>query len=209
MKKIIFDLDGTLLFLANEWEENYQKFIDKYNLNVTPKALYKTIGKFESEYCDCVVTYDTLIEFLSKRLSTNMTNNTLEDFFNFYADIPLLDTDNIYKLLSYLSSKYELIAYTNWYTESQVQRLKRYNLDHFFSKIYGCESINIKPSKKGIEKIVGNNDTSDYIFVGDKIDIDLEVPDSMGIDTIFFNREGIKQEQYKEISNILDLMKML
>ena len=47
MKKIVFDLDGTLLFLANDWESYYQKFINKYNLNVTPKTLFSTIGTFK------------------------------------------------------------------------------------------------------------------------------------------------------------------
>lgn len=37
IKKIIFDLDNTLLFISSEWEQSYQKFIDKYNLNITPK----------------------------------------------------------------------------------------------------------------------------------------------------------------------------
>ena len=70
MKKIVFDLDGTLLFLANDWESYYQKFINKYNLNVTPKILFSTIGTFEKEYCDRIVTKGTLIEFLNIKLST-------------------------------------------------------------------------------------------------------------------------------------------
>ena len=209
MKKIVFDLDGTLLFLSNDWESYYQKFINKYNLNVTPKILFSTIGTFEKEYCDRIVTKGTLIEFLNIKLSTNMPNNALDDFFKYYLDIKLLDTNNIYKLLEYLSSKYELIAYSNWYRESQIQRLKKYNLDKFFTKIYGCEIINIKPSIKGIEKVVENNNIKDYIFIGDNIEIDLDVPNNMGMDTIFFNRKGIKQDKYKEVSNILDLMKIL
>ena len=209
MKKIVFDLDGTLLFLANDWESYYQKFINKYNLNVTPKTLFSTIGTFERYYCDKIVTKETLIEFLNEKLSTNMPNKALDDFFNYYASIKLLDTDNISKLLEYLSSKYELIAYSNWYRESQIQRLKKYNLDKFFTKIYGCETINIKPSIVGIKKVIENNNIKDYIFVGDNIEIDLEVPNNMGMDTIFFNRKGIKQDKYKEVSNILDLMKIL
>ena len=39
MKKIIFDLDNTLLFISDDWIGSYQSFIDKYNLNITPEYL--------------------------------------------------------------------------------------------------------------------------------------------------------------------------
>lgn len=94
IKRIIFDLDNTLLFIFPEWEKSYQKFIDKY-------------------------------------------------------------------------------------------RLKKYNLDKFFSKIYGWDVLEIKPSKIGIEKIIGNNKIDEYLFIGDSIELDLEIPHNMGMATIF------------------------
>ena len=47
MKKIVFDLDNTLLFLSQEWKDAYQRVIDKYRLNVTSEELFAAIGEFD------------------------------------------------------------------------------------------------------------------------------------------------------------------
>ena len=58
MKKIIFDLDNTLLFVSEDWSIYYQKFIDKYNLNITLEHLYDSIEAFEKNISDIIVTND-------------------------------------------------------------------------------------------------------------------------------------------------------
>ena len=55
IKKIIFDLDNTLLFLSDEWEENFKRFIDKYNLNISANDLFLCIGNFERNMKNIVV----------------------------------------------------------------------------------------------------------------------------------------------------------
>lgn len=126
-----------------------------------------------------------------------------------YKNVPLLNTNIVYSVLEYLSTKYELLVYSNWFWQNQADRLKRYNLDKFFTKIYGWDNLEIKPSKAGLKKIIGNNDISEYIFIGDNLEIDLEIPDQMGIDTIFFNRKCIKQCKFKEVSKIEELKEIL
>ena len=103
----------------------------------------------------------------------------------------------IYDVASYLSTKYELIAYSNWFVSSQTDRLRKAGILKFFSKIYGWDILPLKPSKQAIELIVGNDNIRDYIFIGDNIDTDLIIPDSLGINTIFYNRKRISQDKYK------------
>ena len=90
MKKIIFDLDNTLLFISKDWNTYYQQFIDKYNLSITPEDLYSTIGCVEKEIKDILITKEVLIDFLNKRLPINMNVEKLDSFMNFYLNIPLL-----------------------------------------------------------------------------------------------------------------------
>ena len=208
MKKIIFDLDGTLLFLSGDWKSTYQEFINTYNLNTTPEELFKTIGTFEQENSDLVVTKEILCDYINNKINIGITVEMLNDLDERYNNIPLLNTDKIYKVLEYLSSKYELVTYTNWFTEDQVYRLRRYNLDKFFSKSYGWDIIELKPSKKGLEKII-ESDKSDYIMIGDTIGTDIEPADSIGIKTIFYNRKGIVQDKYIEIKDIEELLNIL
>ena len=209
IKKIVFDLDNTLLFLSNEWEENYKRFIDKYNLNISAKDLFLCIGSFEKDLKNIIVSIQKLSEYVSNNLSIDFTNDMILELSETYDNTSLLNTDTIYDVLNYLSEKYELIAYTNWFTDDQIKRLKKYDLDKFFTKVYGWDIIPKKPSKEGLSEIIKNDDIENYIFIGDSIELDLEVPYSIGIATIFYNRKNIKQNKYKEIFKIEELKNIL
>lgn len=209
IKKIIFDLDNTLLFISEDWKTTYIEFLKKYNLNISTTDLYSCIGNFEKDINDRIITLDLMCEYINKKLHINLTTEMFIDLLELYADIPLLYTDTIYNVLEYLSQKYELIVYTNWFSKNQINRLKKYNLDTFFSKIYGWDDLELKPSKTGIEKIIGDDDIKEYLFIGDNIKADLEIPNQMGMNTIFFNRKGIKQNQFKEVLEIKELKNIL
>lgn len=209
IKKIIFDLDNTLLFLSDEWEENYKRFVDKYNLSISANELFLSIGNFEKSMKNIVVSKQKLSEYVSNDLSIDFTTNMILELLEIYDNTPLLNTDTIYDVLNYLSEKYELIAYTNWFTDDQIKRLKKYDLDKFFTKVYGWDILPKKPSKEGLSEIIKNDDIENYIFIGDSIELDIEVPYSMGITTIFYNRKNIKQNKYREIFTIEELKKVL
>ena len=209
IKKIVFDLDNTLLFLSDEWEENLKKYVDKYNLNISANDLFLCIRNFEKNIKNIVVSKQKLSEYVSNDLSIDFTTNMILELLEIYDNTSLLNTDTIYDILNYLSEKYELIAYTNWFTDDQIKRLKKYDLDKFFTKIYGWDILPKKPSKEGLSEIIKNDDIENYIFIGDSIELDLEVPYSMGIATIFYNRKNIKQNKYKEIFKIEELKNIL
>ena len=209
IKKIIFDLDNTLLFLSDEWEENCKRFINKYNLNISANDLFLCIGNFEKNMKNIVVSKQKLSEYVSNNLFIDFTTNMILELLEIYDNTSLLNTDTIYDILNYLSEKYELIAYTNWFTNNQIKRLKKYDLDKFFNKVYGWDILPKKPSKEGLSEIIKNDDIENYICIGDSIELDIEVPYSMGIATIFYNRKNIKQDKYEEIFKIEELKKIL
>lgn len=209
MKKIIFDLDNTLLFLSKDWMDGIQKNLNKYDSNISIEKLFMCILSFEKNMNDVVVTDELLLKYISNSLSIEVTKDELNELLELYANIPLDNIEIVYDTLKYLSKKYELIAYTDWFTENQIKRLKKYNLDQFFTKVYGWDILPLKPSKKGLTAIIGDNDKKDYIFIGDSIEYDIELPNSMGIDTIFYNRKHIEQDKYKEINSIEELKNIL
>ena len=197
------------MFISPEWEQSYQKFIDKYNLSITPKELYSCIGTFEKNINNVIVTNKIMCEYINNRLPLSLTEDMFIELLDVYKNIPLLNTDIIYNVLEYLSHKYELIVYTNWFSKNQIDRLKTYRLDKFFSRIYGWDDLEIKPSKIGIEKIIGSNNIDEYVFIGDNIEVDLEVPYNMGMATIFLNRKSINQNKFKEVFSIEELKEIL
>ena len=209
MKKIIFDLDNTLLFISNDWADYYLKTFNKYQLDINPEEVYNSILEFESSHIDTIVSMQDIVDYMQGTLSLPVNEEILNDLWENFSETPLLYTDKIRNLLSYLAKKYELVAYSNQFVHTQTKRLKRYNLDQYFSKIYGWDIIPSKPSKKGIEEIIKGANKKDIIFVGDSIKYDLELSNYMGLSTIFYNRKGIKQNKYKEIIDIEELKNIL
>ena len=209
MKTIIFDLDNTILFLSNEWEKIYESFIKKYSLNVTAKDLFLTVGKIEKNNSDKCISKEFFVNHINENLSLNIDLNIGDALLDKYARIPLSRVDEVRKLLEYLSSKYEIIAYTNWFTDNQIKRLKLNGLDKYFKKVYGWDILPIKPSRKGLEGIIKDNDMNKCIFIGDNLQGDIILPDSMGMDTIFYNYKNIPQDKYKEVKDIIDLKNIL
>ncbi len=207
-KKIIFDLDNTLLFISDEWIDAYNFFIDKYNLNVSAKELYSTIGTIEKNNPDIYITKQFFIDYINDKLSLDFDEQKCDELLEIYAKIPLKNIEVVENILAYLSNKYELIAYTNWFTDNQILRLKINKIDNYFSKVLGWDVLPVKPSMKGLREIVGNN-INNYIFIGDNIDMDNKLPVSIGIETIFYNRKGIFQDEYIEIRNIDELKGIL
>lgn len=208
-KKIIFDLDNTLLFIGSEWIKSYQKYIDDFNLKISFLDLYNCIDNFEKENQDNVVDVKMCISYINEHLKTNIKEEEFMYLLDLYKETPLLYVDVIEEVLKYLSKKYTLYAYSDWFTQNQIDRLKKYHLDGYFEKVYGWDIIPTKPSKDAINMIIGSNNKEDYIFIGDNINVDLVVPDEMGIDVIFLNNKNIKQDKYKEIKNILELKDIL
>ena len=209
VKKIIFDLDDTLLFLSDEWLSLYNDFINKYDLNITVEDLYFTIDKKEKENPDTYISEDNLIDYINSSLSVNIDKEMFRELLDGYAKLPLLKLDIVEDVLSYLSSKYELVSYSNWFSDNQLLRLKLNGLAKYFSKVYGWDTLPVKPSKRGLEEIIGNNSLEDYLFIGDNIDIDIKLPNSIGMKTIFYNHKNITQDKYREIRNIEDLKNIL
>lgn len=208
-RKIVFDLDNTLLFLSDEWKDIYNNFINKYDLKVSAEELFSTIGTIEKNNSDICITKDFFINYINENTQLNFDDDMYNELLYEYAYIPLLNIENVREVLSYLSSKYDLIAYTNWFTDIQILRLKINGIDKYFSKVFGWDILPVKPSEKGLKEIIENNKMEDYIFIGDNIDMDIKLPDSIGMETIFYNRKNINQTEYNEVKNIEELKNIL
>ena len=209
MKKLIFDLDNTLLYLSDDWVDCLKDFIKKSSIDVEPVTLLSAIAKYEDMMSDAIITKTDLKQYLAEVLSITIDDTTVNNLLGCYNNIPLRYTNEVHKLLSNLSKKYELIAYTNWFKDDQIIRLNKYDLDKYFSNVFGWDVIPAKPSLKGLQTIIKGCRPTDFTFIGDNVKSDLEIPFEIGMNTIFLNTKGIKQSKYKEIKNIEELDRLL
>ena len=132
------------------------------------------------------------------------------DFINYFFEEQkkLAEVDNeLIEILKYLSSKYELIIYTNYFHEVQEGRLKTAKIDRYFSKIYGGDDIPLKPNIEGFNAIIGDNNKSEYVMIGDNITIDIMGAKKAGIKSVLYDYKNIINEEtdYIVIKNLMEL----
>ncbi len=208
-KKLIFDLDNTLLFMPDDWSKAFDDFVDRFNLTFSLDEFCLTIAEMEKLNAGNLITKELFIANIRKKITPKFDSKMFDDFLEGYAKIPLIYVDVIQDILTYLSNKYELIAYTNWFTDNQILRLQLNGMEQYFSKVWGWDALPAKPSRKGLAEIVGDNDARNYIFIGDNLECDIKLPDSIGMGTVFLNQKNLTQSQFREIKNIDELKNIL
>ena len=156
----IEDIEKTKQFLLNIKE--YEKTYNNYDRN-----LY--------------------LKFFGDKLGCELDNHFLEIFFQ---ELRKAIPENAEKIKSMLAAmnEYELVLLSNYFEESQRNRLTAMGINDYFSEYYG-ESI-IKPNELAYRQAQGIYQPSECVIVGDDKRLDIDVPKSLGFKTIYVNENG-------------------
>lgn len=205
MKKIIFDLDNTLIKFDATYFLDYGKVL---NGNYKDgERLYKIIGEYEN--LNKIYDKEDLICFINSKMNTNYNIsliNSLNDIIsnNWIYKLP----DKLEDVLSYLYQKYELYVLTNWFTDCQEKRLENANILKYFKEVVGNDKYLSKPNKDGYLYIIGNTKKEDVIMIGDSINIDIKGAKEVGINYILCDYDD-KYKFKNKIKSIIKLKEML
>ena len=178
MKRYVFDLDGTLLLANFEDELNF------FNERLTKRGWSKEkIDNFHKDrvpliygYEELNGTYDReLLRIWFKEHKYELSEKDINDWiaFNGYE---MRDTilDGAIEVLEYLKSKdKEIVLLTNWFMETQENRLKRAGLLDYFDYLVTGEMA-IKPRRASYAEaaalcvpwecvMIGDNWEKDYL----------------------------------------------
>lgn len=207
IKRIIFDIDDTLIEFSRKYTTGYQSVLDKYNLNLKFMDLYNAIGKYETsgkyEYYDI----DELIKLVNNELNLKLDRKFSDDFFNMYDKLITPVSQDTIDTLEYLSSKYELVTLSNWFTSSQSNRLKEAGILKYFKKVYGTDKVPMKPRKESFKCAMEGLKPEECVMVGDNFEVDIKVPSEMGVKTYYLSKN--KKEDYNTINSISELKELL
>lgn len=209
IKKIIFDLDDTLIALDDKLLKLVQ--LEKYSI---PEEEYKKIlhvlFTYEQRYDK--YSYDTMYEEINEVLDHKMTKETfltmLDDCKNL---VPKKQDKKLIDTLKYLSSKYELVVLTNFFTEIQKARLEKYGILKYFSEVIGGDIEKCKPHFRSYAIACGFSKFEECLMVGDNLEFDVEMPLSFGMNAIWYtkNNKIVKDKRYKIVSSLYELKKLL
>ena len=200
IKRIIFDLDNTLIM----WKDEYEKAADiALNAINYPKTndLYKKINEVESEYEEGKTKFDQkeVIDYLNEKLNLHLPY----EFMDIWQEnigriaVPTEYPKEDFKTLEYLSQKYELVVLTNWFIESQIKRLENIGICKFFTEFYGAEKY-AKPYKESFEQAAGKFQMDEIAMVGDSLKMDIKGAIDAGIKNVVWRDIKNKAEEYKD-----------
>lgn len=207
IKKIIFDIDNTLIYWKTEYVEALAKSLKKFNIKIETSKVDDVIENLENMFY--ILSKDKLLEAVNTKYKININIDFINYFFEEQKKLATVDYELI-DVLEYLSQKYELIIYTNYFHEVQEGRLKTAKIDNYFSKIYGGDDIPLKPNKEGFDIIIGDNDKSEYVMIGDSINMDIIGAKNAGIKAILFDYKNAinDKREYLVIKNMKELKEL-
>jgi len=191
IKRLIFDVDGTLITGVN-FREFVKKALEKINIYTE-----ENVDKF----LNAMKTYETkfdnynkndYLSHIGKEINQKLPENFLKIFFEeLKAAIPLR-SEELIQTIKKLSEKYELVILTNYFSESQLNRLNNMEIGKFFKEIHGEKLI--KPNLNAYLNACGKNEPNECVMIGDDLKLDIEFAKKAGLHTIFVNSKRILNE---------------
>lgn len=211
MKKIIFDLDNTLLMFDKKYIKAYQIALKENNLESSYQDaldIYDSIGRYEET--QNIYNKIDLLDFINKDLNKNYPLKLVDDillvvgkYWTNPVSLEVIDT------LEYLKDKYELYCLTNWFTEPQTERLKNVGILKYFHLVVGADIVPAKPSKEAFKYIMKDNDPKDFTMIGDNVDVDIKGALDVSMNAILFDYKDKYCNKYNRITKIEELKNIL
>lgn len=212
IKNLIFDLDNTIILDEDDDVLSYKKVLE--DLGYNPEDYYKifvAVDEYEASVSEeeLYFTKQGLLEFLNKRLNRNYKLELIDGLCDavgkYWIRKILLDE----KIVNYLSQKYKLYVYTNFFGEAQYQRLKNIGYDKYFEKVFGPDVYGLKPYKKSIELVLNEIGglPEECLMIGDSKDKEILSADIVGMQAILFDYNGMRDKKDIKLNNYIVIKK--
>lgn len=210
IKRVIFDVDDTLI----EWKEEYWNSIEKAlitnNIKYTENDIQDIkdgFNNFESKYN--MYKKESMLECINKYTKLNLDMNFLESSLEEFSKcVPNKLNEEVIDTIEYLYKKYELVILTNWFKEEQERRLEAVNISKYFKQIYTPQEFPIKPNKEAF-LIASENKVDECIMVGDSLNSDIKGALNAGMKAIYLSKEEMNSKDFITINNFSKLKEIL
>lgn len=226
-KKIIFDLDNTVLDFRDAEEKALKKIIEAYNLPYTEKTVnsYKEINhglwrNLEEGIISREQLFSSRFALFLDAFGLQVDGQQVDDLYRQNLGEGHKKVDHAHELLTALKGNgYHLYAGTNGVAKTQWQRLKGSRLVHFFEEVFISEEIGVeKPDPKFFEHIfqtLNTDNKKEFLMVGDSLTSDIQGANNAGIDSVWFNPTGeqkslssVSAQSTYTIGNLLELLSL-
>ena len=210
MRKIIFDLDNTLIMHKEKYLKYYVKALEEFGYDANmdeAKKLYKSIGDYE-KICN-QYDYDGLMTFVNADLGTNYDVKLLERL-NYYIGEYWYEMDeDAIAIIEHLANKYELYVLTNWFGFVAEKRLAKAGVLKYFKEVVGGDKVPTKPQKESFLYFTKDCDVSECLMIGDSVETDYVGATNVQMPVILYDYKNIYDDSYRRINSLIELKKIL
>lgn len=208
---ILLDIDDTLLdFQANE-RESFINVLKDYGYKNAEDYLpvYKQINdrlwkEYEQGIIEKPEVLNTRFSKTMKEFGIEVNGKEWESKYRSYLNEGAQMIEDAEEICQWLKSKYRLFIISNGVAQTQRKRLKASGLDKYFEQVFVSEEVGAqKPSKEFfsyVENHIPGFDKSRALIVGDSYSSDIQGGLQYGIDTCWFIRGDIKEQESGEKS---------
>lgn len=227
-KHIFFDLDRTLWDFDAAAEVAFERIYEKYDLKSLgiPSAhefheVYHPLNEHLWElYRENKITKDDLnrTRFLKPLENYGIHDVALADHLSedyvYWSPRIVRLVPGTMELLDYLKPKYHLHLITNGFQEVQHTKLSGSGLEPYFETLTVSEEVGVKKPNPEIFQYAlrkANATAEESLVIGDEMAVDIDGARAAGIDQVFFNPSGKKEEGERtfEVKSLLEIMGIL
>lgn len=209
IKRIIFDQDNTIMMWHEKYYDSLNKTFEYLNIEYNEEVINKlkeAVDNYEKEYN--MFDRTNMKKIFEKYSKLKLPNNFIDIWIHFLKDCYQEDKELI-GILEYLSSKYELVILTNWFTESQEGRLENLGILKYFKEVIGTDKVLNKPNKEAYLKASNPYNVDECIMIGDSINTDIVGALNIGMDAILLDYENKYHGNLKNIKKLEELKNIL
>lgn len=212
IKRLIFDIDGTLIPWKKEYDIEINKALDRLNITYNEEEVNKISDAFQ-KYENAYLTFnkDNMSRFINEYTKKQYPKELVYEVIKGWEScVPEQIEPEIVDTLKYLEKKYDMVILTDWYVDSQKERLKKLGILQYFKQIYGAESTKRKPFKEAFMQAVGDNKPEECVMIGDDIERDIKGAIQAGLKAIYYCQvENGAKGKFLKINNISELKNIL
>lgn len=206
IKRVIFDIDNTLIDWKTEYNDKVKEVLDKFN-EKREEAEIKKLQEALNEYENYYLTFnlDKMVEFVRKYTDINYSKEIIKGILDMWGTcVPQFCPIENIETLKYLKDKYELVILTDWFLKPQFNRLKLLKIDKFFSKIYTAENAKRKPNKEAFIQAIGEYKPEECIMIGDSYERDVIGAINSGLYAVWYRGKKEMCENLNEKVTIIE-----
>ena len=215
---LIWDCDGTLWHHSDNEMDLLCNALHLEKTKPLEEQYFQMLSDFQNYFQGKIVTPKKMVEFIRKEMP-------ILDYYNlsaaeFFEKWKLVETGQVDKdakaCLEKLSEKgYRNVVLTDWFMETQVMLLSKYELLQYIEAIYPLEGEYLKADHRSFGRIFSDRTRlEEYIIIGDSLKSDIGFATHAGIASIWYNsrREQRTEKDFipsYEVYTLLEICSIL